>query len=155
MFLSSITSILSYKKWLTKCLTFKFALALSDRTFGIERMVWYWGHFLLMKKFNVSNLPKTSFEGQDLALFILTWRIKWQGFLSSVGIRLCHIFSLVASAKLRTLTIPFFPEERSSRIPFITTLPAITVVFVGYWRWLVVVSQYLLLVLLLLFSLKA
>ena len=85
-----------------------------------------------MKKFNVSNLPKTSFEGQDLALFILTWRIKRQGFLSSVGIRLCHIFSLVASAKLRTLTIPFFPEERSSRIPFITTLPAITVVFVGY-----------------------
>ena len=85
-----------------------------------------------MKVFSFSSLSKISLEVQDSALFVPTWRIKRQGFLSSIGTRLCCMSSIVAPGKLRTLTTPYFPDKRSSRIPFIMESPAITVVFEGY-----------------------
>ena len=53
-----------------------------------------------MKVFSFSNLSKIYLEVQDSALFVPTWRIKRQGFLSSNGARLCCISSLVASETL-------------------------------------------------------
>ena len=76
MFLLSTTSILSCKRWFVNCLTVKFALALSDRIAGVEKMVWHWGHFSLMKVFSFSNLSKISLEVQDSALFFPTVRLK-------------------------------------------------------------------------------
>ena len=119
MFLLSITSILSCKKWFINCLNVKFALTLSDRIVWVEKMVWNWGHFSLMKVFSFSNLSKISIEAQDSALFLPTWTIKRQGFLSSISTRLCCISSIVAHGKLRALITPFFPDKRSSQIRFI------------------------------------
>ena len=62
MFLLSTTSILSCKRWFVNCLTVKFALALSDRIAGVEKMVWHWGHFSLMKAFSFSSLSKISLQ---------------------------------------------------------------------------------------------
>ena len=85
-----------------------------------------------MKAFGFSNLSKISLAVQDSELFAPTWRIKQQGFLSSIGTRLCYMSSMVALGKLRTLTTPFFPDKRSSGIPFIMESPAITVLFEGF-----------------------
>ena len=137
MLLLSTTSILSCKRWFVNCLTVKFALALSDSIVGVEKMVWHWGQFSLMKVFSFSSLSRISLEVQASASFVPTWRIKWQGFLSSIGIRLCCMSYVKAPGKLRTLTKRFFPDKRSSRIPFIIESPAITVVFEGYWPWIV------------------
>ena len=139
MFLLPTTSILRCKRWSVNCLNVKFALALSNHIFELEKMVWHWGHFSLMKGFSFSNLSKISLEVQDSALLFPTWRIKQQGFLSSIGIRLCCISSLLTSGKLQTLTTPFFPDKRSSRIPFIIECPTVTVVIKRYWPWIVVV----------------
>ena len=155
MFLLSTTSILSCKRWFVNCLTVKFALALFDRIVGVEKMVWHWGHFSLMKVFNLSSLSQISLEVKDLSLFVPTWRIRWQGFFSSIDTRLCCMSSIVVPGKLRPLTTPYFPGKRSSRIPFIMELAAVAVVFEGYWSWIVVVSQISSLVLSLLLSLKA
>ena len=141
MFLLPTTSILSCKRWFVNCFPVKFALALSDRIVGVEKMVWHWGHFSLIKVFSFSSLSKVSLEVQDLALFVQTWRIKRQGFFSSIGTKLCCMSHIVALEKLWTLTTTFFPDMRSSRIPFIIESPAITAVFEGYWPWIVVVSQ--------------
>ena len=107
----STTSMLSCRRWLVNCLTVKFALALSDRIVGVEKMVWHWWHFSLMKVFSFSSLSKISLEVQDSALFAPTWKIKRQGFPSSIGTRLCCISSLVAPGKLQTLTTPYFPAQ--------------------------------------------
>ena len=85
-----------------------------------------------MKVFSCSSLSKISREVQDSALFVPTWRIKQQGFLSSTGTRLCCMSSVVAPGKLQTLTTPYFADKRSSRIPFIMESPAVTVVLEGY-----------------------
>ena len=127
MFILSTSSILSCKRWLVNCLTAKFVLALADRIVAVERMVWYWGHFSLMKVFSFSNLSKISLEVQDSVLFVPTWRIKRRGFLSSIDTSLCCMSSIVAPGKLRTFTTPFFPYKCSSRITLIMESPAITV----------------------------
>ena len=141
MLLLPTTSILRCRRWFANCLNIKFTLALSNHIFELEKMVWQWGHFSLLKVFSFSNLSKISLEMQDSALLFPTWRIKRQGFLSSIDARLCCISSLVASGKLQTLTTPYLPDKRSSRIPFIIECPAVTDVFKRYWPWIVVVSQ--------------
>ena len=101
-------------------------LTLADRIVAVERMVWHWGQFSLMKVFSFSNLSKISLEVQDSVLFVPTWRIKWRGSLSSIDTSLCWMSSIVAPGKLRTLTAPFFPDKCSSGITLIMELPAIT-----------------------------
>ena len=107
-----------------------------------------------MRVFGFSSLSKISLEVKDAALFVPTWRIKRQGFLSGVGTSWWYMSSIVAPGKLRTLTTPFFPHKRSSWILFIIESPAITVVFEGYLSWIVAFSQTYSLVLRLLLSLK-
>ena len=141
MLLLPTTSILRCRRWFANCLNIKFTLALSNHIFELEKMVWHRRQFSLLKIFSFSNLSKISLEVQDSALLFPTWRIKRQGFLSSIDTRLCWISSLVASGKLQTLTTPYFPDKRSSRIPFIIECPAVTIVFKRYWPWIVVVSQ--------------
>ena len=51
---------------------------------------------------------------------------------------LSKMSSIVAPGKLWTSTTPFFPEKRSSRIPFIMESLSVIVVFKGYWPWIVV-----------------
>ena len=84
-----------------------------------------------MKAFSLSNLSKISLEVQDSALLVPTWRIKRRGFLLSIGTRLCCMSYIVAPGKLRTLTTPFFPDKRSSRIRLIMESLTITAVFEG------------------------
>ena len=55
-----------------------------------------------------------------------------QGFLLSIGTRLCCMLPVVAPEKVQTLITPFFSDKRSPQIPFIIQSPVITAVFEGY-----------------------
>ena len=76
MFLLSITSALSSKRWFVNCITAKFALALSDRIVGVEKMVWHWGHLSPMKVFSWNGLSKIYLEVQNSAWCVPTWTIE-------------------------------------------------------------------------------
>ena len=118
---------LELQRWFINCLTVKFALALSGRIVGVEKMFWDWEHFSLMKVFSFSSLSRFCIEVKDSALLVTTWRIKRQGFLSSIGTRLCCMSSIVAPGKLRALTTQTFSK------PFDTLLVILFIIKLFAW----------------------
>ena len=81
MSLQSTTFLLSCKRWFVNCLTVKFALPLSDRVFGFEKILWHWGHISLMKvlgsvvyvKFLLNYKICSNVENQTIRISLKYW----------------------------------------------------------------------------------
>ena len=100
------------------------------------------GTWSLTNFFKFSNRSKISLAVNLLVSFFPTWIVKWIGFFSIIGMRLCRISSTFAPRKFRTFTTCFFLRNLSSKNPFIIESPAITIVFLRYKSWLLLVLSF-------------
>ena len=136
IFVLPTISVFNWRRWFVSWLTVNPAFPSSDFTVGVEIITLQSGTCSLTAFLKFINWSKISLEVNLLALFVLTRIIKCLRFLVYW---LCRISSTSTPGKFRTFTTWIFLCNLSSKTPLIMKSPAITIVFLGYKSWLLLV----------------
>ena len=142
MFVLSTKPVFNWHRWFVSWLTVNADFPSADLTIGVKIITLQSGTWSLTNFFKFSNRSKISLAVNLLVSFFPTWIVKWLGFFSIIGMRLRRISSTFAPRKFRTFTTCFFLRNLSSKNPFMIESPAITIVFLRYKSWLLLVLSF-------------